>query len=342
MDEGLVPALTRRRKAAILAVSLGPVAAGELFKHLSDDTVEQLAIEMARLTDVSPEHAQIVHREVIDTAYAQGYMAEGGVKYARDVLERAVGRERAAEILERIAVVIESTPFTFLRTTPPEQIVTFLRNEHPQTVALVIANLPTPDLAAKVMQQLEPDRQADVAFRIATMGTTPPDVVREIAEVMAAKLEHVVQKDFAAPGGVKSLAQILNKADRPTERNILQHLVESDNELAEEVRALLFVFEDLLKLDDRSIQLILKEIDAKVLALALRGASEDVRERIMANMSQRGGEMLREEMEFMPPQRRRDVETAQSTIVATIRALEDAGTLYIQRGGEGGDDELIP
>jgi flagellar motor switch protein FliG len=342
MDEGVAQLpLTSRRKAAILAVSLGPSAAAELFKHLGEDTVEQLAIEMARLTDVSSEHAEQVHREVIDTAYAQGYMAEGGVKYAREVLERAVGRDRANEILDRIAVVIEETPFSFLRATPPEQIVNYLKSEHPQTVALVIANLPTPDLAAGVMQQLPSETQADVALRIAVMGTTPPDVVKEIAAVMASKLETVITKDYSVAGGIKSLAQILNQADRPTERNILEHLAATNPELAEEVRGLLFVFEDILKLDDRSIQLILKEIDSKILALALRGATENVKERILANMSQRGAEMLSEEMEYMPPQRRRDVEGAQSKVVATIRALEDAGTLYIQRGNEGGDDELI-
>jgi flagellar motor switch protein FliG len=335
MDEGLATApLTPRRKAAILAVSLGPTAAAELFKHLGEDTVEQLAIEMARLTDVSPEHAEAVHREVIDTAYAQGYMAEGGVKYAREVLERAVGKDRANEILDRIAVVIEATPFSFLRATPPEQIVNYLKNEHPQKVALVIANLPTPDLAARVMQQLPAETQADVALRIAVMGTTPPDVVKEIAAVMASKLETVVQQDYSVAGGIKSLAQILNQADRPTERNILEHLTATNPELAEEVRGLLFVFEDILKLDDRSIQLILREADQKDLALALRGVADDVKDRILANMSERGAQMLVEEMQFQPPQRKRDIEEAQGRVVAIVRKLEEAGAVVLSRSEE--------
>jgi flagellar motor switch protein FliG len=340
VDEGVAQTLSGRRKAAILCVSLGSSGAAEVFRHLPEEMIEKLTVEMARLSEVRPEHAEAVHNEVVETAYARGYIAEGGVRYAREVLERAYGRERADEILGRLANVIESTPFEFLRAIPPEQIVAFLRGEHPQTVALVVANLPTTELAAKVMQQIPHDQQADIALRIALMGQTPPDVVKEIAAVLADKLQNVIQQEYGAAGGVPALAQILNNADRPTERNILEHLAEENPELAEEVRALLFVFEDLLKLDDRSIQLVLKEIDAKELALALRGASEDVRERIMANMSQRGAEMLREEMEFMPPQRRRVVEEAQSKVVAVVRKLEDAGVLFIQRG-TADEDELV-
>jgi flagellar motor switch protein FliG len=331
VDEGIAQTLSGRRKAAILCVSLGSSGAAEVFRHLPEEMIEKLTVEMARLSEVKPEHAEAVHLEVVETAYARGYIAEGGVRYAR---------ERADEILGRLANVIESTPFEFLRPIPPEQIVAFLRGEHSQTVALVVANLPTTELAAKVMQQIPHDQQADIALRIALMGQTPPDVVKEIAGVLADKLQNVIQQEYAAAGGVPALAQILNNADRPTERNILEHLAEENPELAEEVRSLLFVFEDLLKLDDRSIQLVLKEIDAKELALALRGASEDVRERIMANMSQRGAEMLREEMEFMPPQRRRVVEEAQSKVVGVVRKLEDAGVLFIQRG-TADEDELV-
>jgi flagellar motor switch protein FliG len=340
VDEG-VAAITGRRKAAILCVSLGSAVAAQVFQHLPEETIEKLTVEMARLTEVRPEHAEVVHQEIVETAYARGYVAEGGVRYAREVLEQAYGMARAEEILGRLANVIESTPFEFLRTTPPEQIVAFLRNEHAQTIALVVANLPTTELAAKVMQLIPPEQQADIALRIALMGQTPPDVVKEVASVMANKLENVIQQEYSAVGGVGSLAEILNNSDRPTERNILEHLAEENPELAEEVRALLFVFEDILKLDDRSIQLVLKEIDAKELALALRGASEDVRQRIMANMSQRGAEMLKEEMEFMPPQRRRVVEEAQSKIVGVVRKLEDSGAIFIQRGGGGGDEEVV-
>jgi flagellar motor switch protein FliG len=334
------PALTGRRKAAMLCVALGPQGAAQIFQHLPPDMIEKLTIEMARTTSVDEAASEVVLEEVVETAYARGYVAEGGVAYAREVLERAVGAARASDILARLATVIEQTPFEFLRGTPPDQIAAFLRGEHPQTVALVIANLPATTLAASVMQQLPPAEQADVATRIALMTQTAPDVVKEIARVMREKLQSVLQHEYAAAGGVPALAQILNSSDRGTERNILDHLAERDAELAEEVRALLFVFEDILKLDDRSVQLVLKEIDAKDIALALRGASEEVKERIMANMSQRGAEMLAEEMEYMPPQRRKVIEEAQTKIVGVVRRLEESGAIFVARGG-GAEEEVV-
>jgi|1186.fasta_scaffold35080_2 flagellar motor switch protein FliG len=330
-----------RRKAAILCVSLGREGAAEIFKHLSNDLIEQLTVEMARTPQVEPEQVEYVLEEFVETSAAAGYIAEGGLRYAREVLERAVGVQRAGEILNRLASVIETNPFDYLRTTPPDQIAAFLRNEHPQTVALVVAQLPTTALGAKVVELLPPEVQADVATRIAQMGQTSPEVVKEVARVMESKLETVLQREYAAAGGVRSLASILNSADRATERNILEHLQTSDPELAEEVRRLLFVFEDIMKLDDRAIQLILREVDSKDLALAMRGSASDVQEKILANMSQRGAEMLREEMEFMPPQRRRVVEEAQTKIVAVVRRLEDSGEIVIARAGGDADDELI-
>jgi len=340
VDEG-VGQLSARQKAAVLCVTLGPEGAAQIFRHLPDDVMERLTVEMAQTQEISPRHAALVQREVIENAYAHGYLAEGGLKYARDVLQRAVGADRADEILSRLATVIESTPFEFLRQTPADQIFTFIRTEHPQTIALVLANLPSTDLAAKVITLLPPAEQADVALRIALMGQTPPDVVKDVAHVMQAKLESVLQHEYSAAGGVGSLAQILNNSDRATERNILEHLTEQDAELAEEVRSMLFVFEDLLRLDDRTVQLVLKEVDSKDLALALRGASDDVKERLMANMSQRGAEMLREEMEFMQPQRRRVIEEAQTKIVGVVRRLEDAGEIFLARGATDGEDELV-
>jgi len=342
MDEGVkTEALTPRRKAAILCVALGPEGASKIFQHLPDDIVERLTIEMVKTQDVVAEQAEAVQREVVENAIARGYLAEGGLRYARDVLTRAVGEERAGAILDRLASYIEATPFEFLRATPPDQIYAFLRSEHPQTTALVIANLPTTELAAKVMALIAPDDQADIALRIALMGQTQPDVVKEVARVMQAKLDMVMQSEYSAAGGVGSLADILNKSDRGTERNILEHLANANPELADEIRALLFVFEDLLKLDDRTIQLVLKETDSKDLALALRGASEEVKERVLANMSQRASETLREEMEFMPPQRRRVIEEAQTKIVAAVRRLEDSGAIFITRGEADGEEEMI-
>lgn len=347
MDEGVttlaVPGgIPPRQKAAILCVTLGLEGAASVFRHLPDELVERLAVEMVRIDNVKPEHAEIVHREVAENAFARGYVVEGGVRYARDVLTRAIGESRAGAILDRLSTFMETTPFEFLRESPPDQIVAFLRGEHPQTVALVIVNLPSTELAAKVMQLIPPAEQSDVAMRIALMGQTPPDVVKDVAAVMEAKLETVLRQEYSAARGVGSLADILNNSDRGTERNVLAFLTEANAELAEEVRALLFVFDDLLKLDDRTIQLVLKEIDSKDLALALRGTADEIKERILGNMSQRAAEMVRDEMEFMPPQRRRLIEEAQSKVVAAVRRLEDAGTIVLaRRDAVGDDDELV-
>ena len=332
-----VPVLTGRRKAAILCVSIGQDEAAQLFKYLSDEQVEMLTIEMARTVAVAPELSGVVLEEVLETAAAHGYMQEGGLKYAREVLERAVGKARAQEILSRLAVVIESSPFEFLRGSSAEQIVAFLRNEHPQTIALVLAYLPSNELAARVMEQLSPELQTDIATRIALMTQASPEVVKEIASVMENRLESVIRHEYQEVGGVGSLAQILNSSDRATEQNILNFLTDSDPELADEVRSRLFTFEDIAGLDDRAIQMILKEVDAKDLPLALRGTSPDVSEKILRNMSQRGAEMLREEMEYMPPQRKRVVEEAQSKVVAAVRKLEDSGALVLSRGDGGAD-----
>jgi flagellar motor switch protein FliG len=341
MDERVALAsLPGRRKAAILLVSLGSKGAADVFRHLPNEMIEQLTVEMAKMQAVEPEYASTVMQEMVDTAYARGYLAEGGLRFAREVLEQSVGSQRAGEILNRLSVVIEQTPFEFLRNTPADQIAAFLRNEHPQTVAMVVAQLPNTALAAKVMELLDAELQADVAMRIAMMGQTSPDVVKEVAQVMERKLETVLQREWAAAGGVRSLAAILNAANRSTERNILEHLGNENDEVANEVRSLLFVFEDILKLDDRSIQMVLREVDSKDLGLAMRGASTEVQSKILDNMSQRGAEMLREEMEYMPPQRRRVVEEAQTKIVGVVRKLEDSGELVISRGGDA-EDELI-
>jgi flagellar motor switch protein FliG len=339
-----IASISGRRKAAMLCVSLGPAAAAEIMRELPQDLVELLTVEMARTPTVNGPVADAVLQEVVETAHARGYLSEGGVAYARAVLSQALGDKQAEEILSRLATVIEVTPFEFLRGVPPDHIANFLRQEHPQTIALVIANLPSTALAARVVQQLPSEVQPIIAIRIAMMAKTSPEVVREVARVMRHNLEAVTHQEYAATGGVQALAAILNAVDRTTERNILERLSDSDNELAEQVRALLFVFEDVLKLDDRAIQLVLKEIDQKDLALALRGASSEVVERLMANMSTRAAEMLAEEIEIMPPQRRKSVEEAQSKIVAAVRRLEEAGEIFISRGGvaaEDDDDQVV-
>jgi flagellar motor switch protein FliG len=327
-------------KAAVLLVAVGEERASEIFRHLGDAEVEALSLEIAKSRKVPTTVSREVLGEAVETVLAEDYIAEGGVDYARSILERSLGASRAEELIGRLSATIERRPFEFLRRTPPEQIHVFLRNEAPQTIALVIANLHT-TLAAEVLSFLEPEEQADVARRVAKMAETRPEVVSQVENVMRQKLSNVIAQEYAAAGGVKSLADILNHSDRTTERNVLDELAKTEGELAEEVRLLLFTFEDIVKLDDRSIQMVLKEVDQKDLAVALRGVSEDVRHRIFSNMSERGAELLREEIEFQPPQRKRVVEEAQGRIVGVVRRLEEAGAVVLSRGGGGGDDELL-
>jgi len=333
-------ALRGIQKCAVLMVALGEEGASEIFKHLSQPEVEALSLEIAKAPKVPSEVCREVLTEAVQTVLAEDYLAEGGVDYARAVLQRSLGGDKAEEIISRLAATIERRPFEFLRRTPPEQIHVFLRNESPQTIALVLANLHT-TLAAQVLSLLPPEEQADVAMRVAQMGETRPEVVAQIESVMKGKLSNVIAQEYSSAGGVKSLAEILNQVDRSTERNVLDQLAQSNGELADEVRLLLFTFEDVVKLDDRSIQMVLKEVDQKDLAIALRGVSEDVRSRIFANMSERGAELLKEEIDFQPPQRRRVVEEAQGRIVGVVRRLEESGAVVISRGGGGGDDELM-
>ena len=325
--------MTGRRKAAVLLVSLGARGAADVFRHLPNEMIEQLTVEMARTPTVDPEHASMVMEEMVALANARGYIAEGGLRFAREVLEQSVGAERAAEILNRLSVIIETTPFEFLRRTPPEQVHAFLKDESPQTIALVVASVHS-TLAARVLAELAPELQADVALRIATMSETNPDVIRDIEQGLRLKLASVVGQEFAAAGGVDALAEILNRAGRSTERNVVGAISESDQELADEIKLRLFTFEDLVILEDRDLQLVLREVDQKELQLALRGVEPTVVEKILSNMSQRGAEMLREDMENSAPQKKAVVEEAQGKVVAAVRRLEDAGALVIRRGAE--------
>jgi flagellar motor switch protein FliG len=324
-----------RRKAAILLVSLGAERAADIFRHLSDDEIESLSLEMAKLGPVPEEDVEGVFEEADAMTVGLRSLATGGVDFAREVLRRSLGPERAEEIIGRLASVIDKRPFEFLRRTPPEQVVAFLRAESPQTRALVIANLHA-RLAAQVLSVLDPEEQADIALRVARMTETSPEVVKRIEAVVRRKLANVVAEDpsASAAGGVQGLADILNQTDRPTERNVLDALSETDAGIAEEVRRLLFVFEDVARLDDRSIQLVLRDVDQRDLALALRGVDETVQERMLANLSQRGAQNIREEMEYMPPQLKRVVEEAQGRIVAAVRRLEESGALVLGRGDD--------
>jgi flagellar motor switch protein FliG len=290
---------------------------------------------MAALWRVRPETSAAVMREIEERLSSNDMLGGGmgGPDFAREVLSQLVGAERAEEIMGVVTTVPEARPFEFLRRTPPEQVHAFLKDESPQTIALVVASVHS-TLAARVLAELSPELQADVALRIATMSETNPDVIRDIEQGLRLKLANVVGQEFAAAGGVDALAEILNRAGRSTERNVVGAISESDQELADEIKLRLFTFEDLIILEDRDLQLVLREVDQKELQLALRGVEQNVVEKILANMSQRGAEMLREDMEASAPQRKAVVEEAQGKVVAAVRRLEDAGALVIRRGAE--------
>jgi len=329
--------LKGREKAAVLLVSLGPEVASKVYKNFDESTIEMLTMEIAGLRKIQSSQREEVLREAQELLLAKEYMTQGGVDYAKKLLEASLGPERAQEILRRITASLQVRPFDFIRQTDPQQILAFVQNEHPQTIALIISYM-EPKQAAQVMGGLPPNLQVEVAKRIASMERVTPEVLREVERVLERKVSTVLSQDFTIAGGLDALVAIINNADRATERNIMEKLEEEDPELAEEVKKRLFVFEDILGLDDRSLQRVLRDVDMKDVALALKGASEALREKFFKNMSKRAVEMLKEDMEYMGPVRVRDVEEAQQKIVNVIRALEEAGEIVIARGGE---EELI-
>ncbi len=343
-SSALEPAAQRlagRRKAAVLMAAIGPTLAAEVMQHLREEEIEGLSLEMAQMGSIDEDVTEAILEELALAAGSDGLGdVVGGIDFARDVLERALGSERAEELLGKLSTVIEVRPFEFLRRTSPEQIVAFLSTESPQAIALVLANLQT-GLAAQVLARLPEPMRPDIALRIARMGETSPPVIQRVEEVVRRKVTAVVGQEYAAAGGVKSLADILNHADRSTERAVLDCLTESDPDLAEEVRRMLFVFEDIAQLEDRAIQQVMREAEQKDLVLALRGVPVAVKERLLSNMSERGAAMLREEMEIQQPQRKRDVEAAQGRIVAVVRRLEQDGMLVIARGDDEDEQEAV-
>lgn len=325
-------ALANRTKAAILLMALGPELSGRLFQHLSDDEVEMLTIELAKLGVVRSAERNAVVAEFRELCQAQEYITEGGMDHARKFLETAYGPERAGQVISRVVQALQVLPFDFVKKAEPTQLLGYIQEEHPQTIALILAHLPA-KLAAGVLSGLNQEIRAEVARRIAIMDRTPPEVVHEIERVLERKLSSVVSQSFTVVGGVKSLVDVLNCVDRTTEKTILETLSEDNPELADEVKKLMFVFEDIVLLDDAAIQKVLREVDAKELAMALKGVNEEVQNRIYKNMSERAAAMLKEEMEFMGPVRLRSVEEAQQRIVGIIRRLEESGEIVVARGG---------
>ena len=330
--------LSGRQKAAVLLVSLGTEASSRVMQQLSPEEIEDLTLEIASLGSIAPETKSAVVEEFCTMVVAREYVSFGGIEYARKLLEESVGEDQTRDILARLEGNLQEIPFDFIRRADPVQVLNFISNEHPQTIALILAHLP-PTTAATVIGALPDELQTDVTLRVAQIDQTSPEVVREIEAVLEGKMVELFQPDMTKVGGVQNVAQILTMADRSTEKGILMNLQELDPELAEEIRALMFVFDDVVLVNDAGIQRVLKEVDNKDLSLAMKAASDEVKEKIFGNMSSRAAGMIQEDMEYMGPVRLRDVEAAQSRIVEVIRRLDDAGEIMIV--GRGDDDEVV-
>ena len=336
--EGGAEDLSNQEKAAILFIALGPEYSAKLFQHLDDEEIEKITLEIANHKQVSAEQKAQVVSEFYQMAMARDYISTGGLEYAQSVLEKALGADKAMDIINRLTTSLQVRPFDFLRKTDPSQLMNFIQNEHPQTIALIMAYL-DPDQAATVLGSLPPEQQADVAKRIAQMDRTSPDIIREVERVLERKLSTLVTQDFTTAGGVKAIVEVLNRVDRTTEKSIVETLEVDNPELAEEIKRLMFVFEDIVQLDDRSLQMVLREVDTKDLSLALKATPKEVADKVYKNMSKRAADMLREEIEFMGPVKIRDVEEAQQKVVNVIRTLEDKGEIVISRGQ--GDEMIV-
>ncbi|AHF07788.1 flagellar motor switch protein FliG [Desulfitobacterium metallireducens] len=325
------------QKAAILMIALGPDKSAKIVQHLTETEIDQLTLEMANVHKISAEQRDNVVDEFHQMCIANDYIAQGGIDYARDVLERALGEQKAFDIISRLSSSLKMRPFDLVRRTDPKQLLSFIQGEHPQTIALIMTHLPS-DKAATILSSLAHEKQADITRRIALMGRTSPDVLKEIEKILERKISSLAPTDYTTSGGIQSVVDILNRSDPGTLKVVMDALEMDDPELAEQVKRQMFVFEDIVMLDDRGIQLVLREVDSKDLALAIKGSNPEVGEKIMQNMSARASQMLKEDIEFMGPVRLRDVEDAQQRIVKVIRRLEESGAIVISRGG---GDELI-
>ncbi len=330
--------LTGKQKAAILLISLGPDVSASIYKHLSEDEIEQLTLEISSVRKVEPSLKEAVLNEFEQITLAQNYLEKGGVSYAKQVLEKALGSEQAMMIINRLTSSLQVRPFDFARKADPMQLLNFIQHEHPQTIALILSYL-EPIQAGQILSSLPQERQADIARRIATMGSTSPEVINEVEQILERKLSATVTQDYTQTGGLEAVVEVLNGVDRATEKIIIDTLEIQDPALAEEIKQRMFVFEDIVTLDNRSIQRVIRDAENDDLLLSLKVASEEVKSIIFKNMSSRMVETFKEEMEFMGPVRLKDVEEAQSRIVAAIRRLEDAGEIVIARGG--GEDIIV-
>ena len=325
------------QKAAILLIALGPEKSANIFKHLKEDEIEELTLEIANTRSVSPQTKEEILEEFYQVCLAQQYIAEGGIGYAKELLDKALGEEQAQAVITKLTASLQVRPFEFVRKTDPSQVLNFIQDEHPQTIAMILSYLSS-NQASMILGALAPEKQADVAKRIAMMDRTSPDVIKEVESVLERKLASLANQDYTIVGGVDAIVNILNTVDRGTEKHIMESLEIDEPELADEIRKKMFVFEDILLLDDRAIQRVLRDVDNNDLEVALKGANEEVKGVILKNLSKRLASMIEEDIEFMGPVRMKDVEEAQQKIVAVIRKLEDSAEIVISRGG---GDEII-
>lgn len=330
--------LTGKQKAALLLISLGPDAAASVYKHLSEEEIEKLTLEISSVRNVDSQNKEGIIEEFHQIAMAQEFISQGGISYAKQILEKALGEERASSIIHRLTSSLQVKPFDFARKADPAQIFNFIQGEHPQTIALILSYL-HPVQSGQILSGLPHQQQADIAIRIAKMDRTSPEIINEVEQVLERKLSSAVTQDYTQTGGVEAVVEVLNGVDRSTEKTILDSLEIQDPELAEEIKKRMFVFEDIVTLDSRAIQRVIRDVENEDLMLSLKVASEEVKEIVFQNMSKRMADTFKEEMEFMGPVRLRDVEEAQSRIVSVIRRLEDAGEIVIARGG--GDDIIV-
>ena len=325
------------QKSAVLLIALGPEKSSNIFKHLKEEEIEELTLEIANTRSITPQIKEGIIEEFYQLCLAQQYIAEGGIGYAKELLEKALGTEKAMAVIGKLTASLQVKPFEFVRKTDASQLLNFIQDEHPQTIALILSYL-SPLQASMIISALPPERQADVAKRVAMMDRTSPDIIKEVEKILESKLANLVNQDYTIIGGVDAVVEILNAVDRGTEKHIMETLEIEEPELADEIRKKMFVFEDILLLDDRSIQRVLRDVDNNDLAVALKGANENVQAAIFNNLSKRLSAMIREDMEYMGPVRMKDVEEAQQKIVNIIRKLEDSAEIVISRGG---GDEIV-
>ena len=330
--------MTGLQKAAVLCLALGPEGASRITQKLAEDEVEQLMIEIARLDRVDPVVAEHVMLEASNSASLLGNVRSGGVGFAKELLEKTFGSAKAQSVAKRVASARpDQAGFARLRKADPQRLATMFRKEHPQTLALILANL-APQQTAAVLKEFERPLSAEIAYRMARMEKVSPETLQVIEATLGADAELDLSPGMSRTGGPGTVATILNLLQGTIEKEILEQVAERDQALSDQIRNLMFVFEDLLRLDDKGLQRLLRDVDTKSLAMALKGASAELRTRMMGQMSQRAVGVLKEEIEMLGPVRMKDVETAQSAVVQQVRALEEAGEIVI---GGGVDDVVV-